>query len=121
MFSIFQEAPFDTVDLEFVYFFFPYIITAAIPTTLALGWKELSFERLLGCWKFWLSTCYVPVIFLSLLRLMLFFFFSKKGTGSTVGNSWFSGVSSVPLSLLCIFDHTFPRRSWLSRWASTTE
>lgn len=64
MFSAFQEAPFHTVGLEFVYFFVPYIITAAIPTILAMGWKNPKPSRLLTSGRFWLSTCYVQVILL---------------------------------------------------------
>ena len=63
MFSIFQETPFNTVDLEFVYFFFPYIITATIPTILAVGWKNVNPNRVLTDEQFWLSTCYVQVMF----------------------------------------------------------
>lgn len=62
MFSIFQETPFNTVDLEFVYFFFPYIITATIPTLLAVGWKNVNPNRVLTDEQFWLSTCYVQVM-----------------------------------------------------------
>lgn len=61
MFSIFQETPFNTVDLEFIYFFFPYIITATIPTILAVGWKNVNPNRVLTDEQFWLSTCYVQV------------------------------------------------------------
>ena len=59
----FQETPFNTVDLEFVYFFFPYIITATIPTILAVGWKNVNPNRVLTDEQFWLSTCYVQVCF----------------------------------------------------------
>ncbi|CAM9135904.1 unnamed protein product [Laminaria digitata] len=61
MFSIFQETPFDTQDLEFIYFFFPYIITATIPTILAVGWKNVNPNRVLTDEQFWLSTCYVQI------------------------------------------------------------
>eukprot|EP00752_Nemacystus_decipiens_P014993 g13350.t1 len=61
MFSIFQETPFNTVDLEFVYFFFPYIVTATIPTILAVGWKNVNPNRVLTDEQFWLSTCYVQI------------------------------------------------------------
>lgn len=61
MFSIFQETPFTTRDLEFIYFFFPYILTATIPTLLALGWKNVNPNRALADEQFWLSTCYVQV------------------------------------------------------------
>ena len=62
MFSIFQETPFDTLDLEFVYFFFPYILTATIPTLLSVGWKNVNPNRVLTDEQFWLSTCYVQVL-----------------------------------------------------------
>ncbi|CAM9338772.1 unnamed protein product [Hapterophycus canaliculatus] len=61
MFSIFQETPFNTQDLEFIYFFFPYIITATIPTILAVGWKNVNPNRVLTDEQFWLATCYVQI------------------------------------------------------------
>lgn len=61
MFSIFQETPFNTQDLEFLYFFFPYIVTATMPTILAVGWKNVNPNRVLTDEQFWLATCYVQV------------------------------------------------------------
>lgn len=61
MFSVFQETPFGTMGLEFVYFFFPYIITATIPTILSIGWKNINPNRVLTDEQFWLATCYVQV------------------------------------------------------------
>lgn len=63
MFSIFQETPFTTRDLEFIYFFFPFIITATVPTLLAIGWKNVNPNRVLTDEQFWLATCYVQVRF----------------------------------------------------------
>ena len=61
MFSIFQETPFNVLGLEFMYFFFPYVVTATIPTLLSFGWKNVDPNRVLTDEQFWLSTCYVQV------------------------------------------------------------
>lgn len=61
MFSSFQETPFDTQGLEFCLYFFPFIVTATIPTLLAVGWKNVNPNRVLTDEQFWLSTCYVQV------------------------------------------------------------
>ncbi|CAM9384881.1 unnamed protein product [Discosporangium mesarthrocarpum] len=60
-FSISQETPFVTRGLGFVYFFLPYIVTATIPTLLAVSWKNVNPNRVLTDEQFWLSTCYVQV------------------------------------------------------------
>ena len=61
MFSIFQETPFDTVDLKFIYFSFSYIITATTPTILALEWNDVDPNRVLTDEQLLLSTWYVQV------------------------------------------------------------
>lgn len=103
MFSIFQETPFTTVDLEFVYFFFPFIITGTIPTLLSVGWKNVNPNRVLTDEQFWLATCYVQVgqrIFSTSLLHLLFLIAFMLCVFMPTSNTFV-------LSLFCSVVHSF--------------
>lgn len=40
-----NSAPFNTWNIEFALYFFPFIITGVLPTVAALGWQKTSSER----------------------------------------------------------------------------
>lgn len=45
MYGFTNSAPFNTWDIEFALYFFPFIITGVLPTAAALGWQKTSSTR----------------------------------------------------------------------------
>ncbi|CAM9372117.1 unnamed protein product [Phaeothamnion confervicola] len=92
IFCITQTTPFDTRGLEFIYFFFPYIITATLPTTLSISWKGVHPDRVLTDEQFWISTCYVQL-------WALFTGVKDWITRADPDNAWNSKCPTWPLPL----------------------
>ena len=44
-----NHAPFNSVRLQFGFYFFPFILTAILPSTIALGWLKTSSEKVRVC------------------------------------------------------------------------
>ncbi|CAM9576110.1 unnamed protein product [Phaeothamnion confervicola] len=92
IFCITQTTPFDTRGLQFIYFFFPYIITATLPTTLSVSWKGVHPDRVLTDEQFWLATCYVQL-------WALFTGLKDKLMRADPDNAWTKKCPTWPLPL----------------------
>ncbi|KAG5176027.1 cellulose synthase, family GT2 [Tribonema minus] len=69
-----NQSPFNALNLQFATYFFPFLITAALPTMAALGWLKTSSDRVMRDEQVWFATTYVQlqavcnVIWCKLLR-----------------------------------------------------
>jgi hypothetical protein len=48
MFGLLRVAPFKTGGIAFPAFFFPYLITALVPTSIAMAWKGVHSDRVVN-------------------------------------------------------------------------
>ncbi|CAM9163729.1 unnamed protein product [Phaeothamnion confervicola] len=58
------NSPFNSLALSFALVFFPFIITATMPTVLAMSWRHTKFETSTAVMRdeqFWFSTSYVQL------------------------------------------------------------
>jgi Cellulose synthase len=56
-----NKAPFNTVNLQFAVYFFPFIITATLPTVASLGWLKTSSSKVMRDEQVWFATSYVQL------------------------------------------------------------
>ncbi|CAM9444245.1 unnamed protein product [Chrysoparadoxa australica] len=61
VFGITNQTPFNTHSLEFGTYFFPFIISATLPTVAALGWLRTSSIKVMRDEQIWFCTSYVQI------------------------------------------------------------
>ncbi|CAM9128076.1 unnamed protein product [Discosporangium mesarthrocarpum] len=54
-------APFNTWNIEFGLYFFPFILTGVMPTMAALGWQRTSSAKVMRDEQIWFASCFVQI------------------------------------------------------------
>ncbi|CAM9618770.1 unnamed protein product [Ectocarpus sp. 8 AP-2014] len=56
-----NSAPFNTWNIEFALYFFPFIITGVLPTVAALGWQKTPSAKVMRDEQIWFATSFVQI------------------------------------------------------------
>ncbi|CAN0132012.1 unnamed protein product, partial [Heterosigma akashiwo] len=61
VYGISEAPPFKTYATEFIFYFFPFLLTGLVPTIIGMHWKKASTERVMRDEQTWFATAYVHI------------------------------------------------------------